>query len=206
MKNIAISSFLTVFLALSSFARAQAPPAPPPAPAQTELGTQQLARSDEKNPKAALQMSLITTGAGVGLLIGGLHQDNRTATSAGLFAVLIGPSVGSFYAGETGRGVVQVSLRAAAAGITAFAYSDRFQCFSLYPDDEIECTTQPSNRLLVTGLALGAASTIYSLREAPRAARRYNAKARARQLTIMPAAIAGPSETTGFGLQLGGRF
>jgi hypothetical protein len=70
------------------------------------------------------------------------------------------------------------------------------------------CDTPPTGAaaLMIGGAVVSSASTIYSIYDAPGAARRANARMRARQLTLTPAPVAGPQGTSGLGMHLTGRF
>lgn len=181
--------------------------AQPQSPAVASSG----AVPDEKSPATALQLSLLGTGAGFGMMVAGARWDSSGLSLAGFAVTLIGPSAGHFYAGEAGRGLAHTGLRAGAVGaILAGATWGFFDCFDLYGEDTCEFSPG-ATALIVGGVVLGAGSTIYSLYDAPRAARRHNA--RERRLFLVPAPMAVQSSgqssgagDTGFGLHLGGSF
>ena len=164
---------------------------------------------DEKHEGFALGGSLLTTGLGVGAMIVGIGSDNGALGVAGFTAAVIGPSFGHFYAGEIGRGLTQAGVRAGAAAMTvggvAWAVAGFLDCLSLF-GEEADCSPihLGAPLLIAGGVGLGAGSMIHSIQDSPRAVRRYNAKAR--QLMLTPAPMAGPDHSTGFGLQLGGQF
>lgn len=177
--------------------------AQPQSPAVASSG----AVPDEKSPATALQLSLLGTGAGFGMMVAGARWDSSGLSLAGFAVTLIGPSAGHFYAGETGRGLALTGLRVGAVAATlAGATWGLFDCFDLYSEDTCEFSPG-ATALIVGGVVLGAGSTIYSLYDAPRAARRHNA--RERRLFLVPAPMAVQSSgsgDTGFGLHLGGSF
>lgn len=186
-------------LMLSAPARAQPQP-----PAVAASG----AAPDQRSPATALQLSLLGTGVGFGMMAAGARWELGGLSLAGFAVTLVGPSVGHFYAGETGRGLAHTGLRAGAVtAIAAGALWGFLGCLDLYGEDT--CELSPGATALVAGgVVVGAGSMIYSLYDAPRAARRHNA--RARRLVLVPAPMAGTVQSSGFGagfgLHLGGRF
>lgn len=186
-------------LALPGLARAQPRP---PAIASSSGGP------DEKSPATALNLALLGTGTGFGMMVAGARWELEGLSLAGFAVTLIGPSAGHFYAGETGRGLAHTGLRAGAvAAIVVGAAWGLVDC--LGATDEETCDLSPGATVAIAGgVAVGVGSMVYSLYDAPRAARRHNARvgARARQLYVVPAPMAGTGQSSGFGLQLGGRF
>lgn len=185
----------------------QPPPAPPPVqsplvtPAQTLASTS--AVPEGKNPATALSLSALGTAAGVGLMAVGLRTDSGELGLLGVITTLVGPNMGHYYAGDTGRGLALTGVRAAGAGVMVVgSFWLLLECFP-FPDTECEGGTGPAV-VMSTGLALVAGSALYSIYDAPRAARRHNA--RARRLVLAPAPVVGPDQSSGFGLHLGGRF
>lgn len=163
------------------------------------------AMRDDKSPALALHLSLLGTGAGFGMMVAGARWDLSGLSLAGFAVTLVGPSAGHFYAGESGRGLAHTGLRAGAvAAVLAGATWGIFDCFDVYGEDT--CDFSPgATALIIGGVALGAGSMIYSVYDAPRAARRHNT--RARRLMLVPAPMTVQSSgQTGFGLHLGGQF
>lgn len=181
---------------------------PAQAPAQPVVHV--TGRVDEKSAGLALGGSLVTTGLGLGVMIAGIGSDNGALGLVGFSAALIGPSFGHFYAGEYGRGLVHTGVRAGAAVMTVAGFwwsVDGFIDCLFSSGDEIGCNANPTAPLLLAGgLVLGTGSIVYGIYDAPKAAHRHNARARARQFSIMPAPITGPERSTGVGLRLGGQF
>jgi hypothetical protein len=195
--------------ALHAPAGMQAPDADAPATAQPMASM--TVSVDEKHAGFALGGALVTTGLGIGAMIAGISSDNGALGLAGFTATLLGPSFGHFYAGEIGRGLTQTGVRAGAAIMTvggmAWALVGFFDCVDFSGEDS-DCSPLHLGAplLIAGGLGLGAGSIIQSIHDAPRAAGRYNARARARRLQITAVPVTGPDHSTGLGLQLGGQF
>jgi hypothetical protein len=198
LRHVSLVAGILIPLMLAGPARAQPQP-----PAVASSG----AVPDRKSPATALQLSLLGTGAGFGMMVAGARWELSGLSLAGFAATLIGPSAGHFYAGEAGRGLVHTGLRAGAvATVVAGATWGFFDCLDLYGEDTCEFSPG-ATALIIGGVVLGAGSTIYSLYDAPRAARRHNA--RARRLMLVPAPMTVQSSgagSAGFGLHLGGSF
>ena len=211
---------VAVALGLAGVAHAQdqvtpaplAPPSlqPPPAPPATQprlVAPQTVASTsampEDKNPTTALSLSVLGTAAGLGIMVAGAETDSGGLALLGLATTLVGPSMGHFYAGEHGRGLAQTGVRAAGTGVTVgAAFWLLLECFP-FPGTECEGGTGPAIAM-ASGLAVVAGSALYSIYDAPRAARRHNA--RARRLVLAPAPVVGPDHSSGFGLYLGGEL
>lgn len=180
-----------------------APPAQDPPVHAAQGVSAASAVPDDKNPTTAFALSALGTAAGVGLMVVGDDMDSDTVSLMGLATIVVGPSFGYFYAGESERGLVQSAVRAGSVGaLLAGALWFFSECFSLSGE-----TCEPGAGppiLLATGVVVGASSAFYSIYDAPRAARRQNA--RARRLVLAPAPLAGPDQSSGFGLHLAGQF
>jgi hypothetical protein len=206
--------------AMPDAAAPQAPAASPAtqAPAQmqalvvetpAQAGVTMTGRLDEKHAGFALGGALVTTGLGLGVMVAGIGGDNGALGLIGFTTALVGPSFGHFYAGEYGRGLVHTGVRLGAAAMTAggaaWTVFALFDCVD-WGGEEDDCSPlhAAAPLVLAAGLGLGAGSIISSIRDAPRAVHRHNA--RTRQLLITPAPIVGPDHSAGVGLQLGARF
>lgn len=159
----------------------------------------------EKSPETALTLAVVGTGASWAALYYGARQDSGALAGAGLAGILIAPSLGHFYAGETGSGLLHTGIRAG-AGAAVFVGLGWLLADTLSASisGEAPSSAHAAPLLVAGGALLSLGSTIYSLYDAPRAARRHNAKAR--RILIMPAPVVGPDRSTGFGLQLESRF
>jgi hypothetical protein len=176
--------------------------APLPPPQQGISATR--TTPDGKSSTAALAWSVLGTAAGFGIMVVGDKIDSDALSVVGLATTVVGPSFGHFYAGEPGRALTQSAVRAGSVGaIFAGGILLFTQCLPLFGEDE--CDPGPGPAILIaTGVVAGASSAFYSMYDAPRAARRQNA--RARRLVLAPAPVVGPGQSSGFGLHLGARF
>lgn len=187
---------LLVWGALPGVGRAQTPGGPPAALSEPA------ADADEKRPLVALGLPILSTSLSVVFLFSG----NEALAGTGAVLFVAGPSVGHLYAGESRNAMIHSGVRAVAAvatitGILHLLISPDCDSF------DARCPMPLGTSLLIFGgFAVGTGSAIYSVVDAPFAARRHNREVRARQLFITPAPMVGPDHSTGLGLQLGGRF
>jgi hypothetical protein len=183
---------LAAVLAAPSVARAQPGMwAPPPPPAEV---------ADERSPVAAGGLALLGTAAGWGAFLASAGSGDGDLALLGLGGVFIGPSLGHFYAGEWGGGFAHMGVRAAAGGVVVLGAVVLFtNCYG----ESDDCDEGVGTAMMLGGAALGVGSTIYSIVDAPRAARRVNER---RRLALTPAPMLGPDRSLGYGLQLGASF
>ena len=100
---------------------------------------------------------------------------------------MVGPSVGHFYAGNIGHGLLTSGLRSVVlAGGTVAALAI---CWD-YCDDSEETA---AIAILVGSAALTLGSAVYDIATAPGAARKYNEKKRLSRFSIGPTYIAAES-------------
>lgn len=128
-----------------------------------------------KSPGAARAWALSSTALSVGMLATGLVGDQEELAWLGLIGLTVGPSFGHFYAGDAGRALGQIGLRVGALGVmyTGLVVAV-FECGFFIGDSG--CSPSGGSTLVVGGLALGVGSVVYSIYDAPRAAKRYNAR------------------------------
>jgi len=135
-----------------------------------------------KSEGTATMLSLGTTAAGFALLAAGGKSGGDGTMTLGLLTLLIGPSAGHIYAGETGHAVGMSLVRGAGliafvAGVVkatmVYGASDCFDCDHYDSGNRDNAATL----MWVGGLSFVAA-TLYDIIDAPRAARRRNAKER----------------------------
>lgn len=161
---------------------------------------------DEKSPMTALTGTLIGTGLGIGMLTTGLVRNQGVLSTMGLITLTVGPSFGYFYTGETGRAAAHIGVRAGAIGVMytglVLAVFDSLGC-ALGAQGPCDLSTT-TRTFLLGGALIGASSIAYSIYDAPRSAKRYNA--RHRRLMLVPMPMTGPDSTSGLGLQFGGSF
>ncbi len=142
-----------------------------------------------KSEATATMLSIGTTAAGFALIAAaGKQQDGAGMGTLGVLALMIGPSAGHIYAGETGHAVGMSLLRGGAAvafiaGVvqaTTVAYADCIDQCTGYAGDRDNGAT-----LMWVGGISFVAATVYDIIDAPRAARRRNTKTRQWQMAPM---------------------
>ena len=199
---------VAALLALPGIARAQSP-AELPAPAFHPAPDHKENLPAEKSPGKALALSLVPTAVGAGILALAGEHDVGPLGGVAAFLVFAGPNFGHIYAGDSTTAMTQVGIRTAASGVAlAGAVWALSSCSLGFFGDPSRCDSPPPGAaaLMIGGAVVGTASTVYSIYDAPRAARRFNARMRPRQLTLTPAPVAGPDGTSGLGLHMTGRF
>jgi hypothetical protein len=147
-----------------------------------------------KSPSKALSLSLVSTG--VPLIIGlGLAVADAPAPADTYSAILIlggvvvGPSVGHFYAGNTGHGVLTIGLRSVGlAGGTLGLY-----LWAIAEVENVESVGALGIIIFVPSAALMLGSAVYDIATASGAARKYNEKKRLSRFSIGPTYIAAES-------------
>ncbi len=157
-----------------------------------------------KSEGTATMLSLGTTAGGFLLLAAaGKQQDGGGEMGTlGVLALLIGPSAGHIYAGESGHAVGMTLVRGGAA--LAFI-AGVVKATTSYGSDCIDwCESSGGDRdngatlMWVGGLSFVAA-TVYDIMDAPRAARRRNAKERSYGVQPMFVGTSANSRTPGVG-------
>jgi hypothetical protein len=118
---------------------------------------------------------------------------------AGVSGIIALPSLGHFYAGETRRGLLHATWRAGAAmtfgaGVLLLDY-----CYGR--GDCSDAGLVAGMSLMSTGFGIGIGSTIWSIIDAPRAARRVNEKGHSSAI-VVPTALMGPGRRVGYGLSV----
>jgi hypothetical protein len=184
-----------VLVAAPLAARAQpgmTEPLPAPAPVDD---------SGDKSPGVALGLSLLGTAGGYAAIAAGSENGNEGLVWLGLGGILVGPSLGHFYAGESGRAIGHSLIRLGAVG-TMFAGA--VITFADCWDDEDGDCGSVGPVIIVGGAVLGVGSTVYSIADAPAAARRHNQERR--RFLLTPAPLVGPGRSTGYGVALGATF
>jgi len=160
---------------------------------------------EEKSPGIALGLSLAGTAAGYGALIAAGHTDSEGLAIVGLTGIVVGPSLGQIYAGETGRAVGHSLLRLGAGSVMVYgAMVTIFDCWD--EEGSGSCDNSAGPALMIGGAVLGIGSSIYSIVDSANAAERHNEKLRQRRFVLTPAPLVGPDHSTGYGVQLGASF
>ena len=168
-----------------------------------------------KSESTATWLAIGATLGGFALIGAGAQRGNDGVMATGLTMVLVGPSAGHFYAGETGHAVKMSLLRSGGAIVAGMGLVAGFSTSdpgapAPCPVEDTTCTNKPSahdhgdnrtaERMVWLGGGVLVAATLYDLWDAHRAARRTNEKAK-RAFTVAPMMMNG-----GGGFSLGGAF
>ena len=120
----------------------------------------------ERSESKALMLSFLATAVPVALSAPTAFSGSEGSEWAGwvfLGSLVVGPSLGHFYAERSGRALLGMGIRTAAvvglAGAVAMSW-----------DEE----SPGGNALAVTSLGIGAVSILWDIASAPASARRYN--------------------------------
>jgi len=170
-----------------------------------------LAQEDDppapKRADIALGLSLAGTAAGLAALFAASTDgpaDKTPIVVAGIGLLVVGPSLGHFYAGEPDRALRHVAVRAGALAVMGAGLLVAWSSPCAFgPENDDDCPNtrdQVGVGIFAAGAVLGAGSIAYSIFDAPRAADRANDAS----LMIAPAPIIGPSRSTGLGLAISG--
>lgn len=160
--------------------------------------------SGDKSPGLALGLSLLGTTAGYATLFAAADSESDGLWLLGFGGIVVGPSLGHFYAGELGRGVNHSLVRVGAAGVIfAGALVTFADCWG---GDEEDSCSGAGPAIMVGGAVLGIGSSLYSIVDSPAAARRHNEARRKHRLVVAPAPVVGPDRSTGYGVALGAQF
>lgn len=166
-----------------------------------------------KSESTATILAIGATLSGFALMSAGAERGNDHVIVGGMALVLVGPSAGHFYAGETGHGVKMSLLRTGGALVLGMGLVASLSTESISgapcPVESATCTNKPTSshdddrtaeRMMWLGGGVLVAATLYDLWDAHNAARRTNEKAQ-RAFTIAPMLTNG-----GGGFSLGGAF
>jgi len=186
---------VVLLLALSSSAVAQ-PALTPPAP---------LPELPDKDPGTATMLAIGGTALGFVSLYAAGRTDSPGLGWTGVALLVVGPSAGHIYAGESGH-ATKTSLVRVGAMLTAFVglislVSEDTDCIDACTGDD----KSTAETLLWVGGLTYVATALYDIADAPSAAHRANAKqARAWQIapTVMPTSTGAPIPA----LSLAGHF
>ena len=125
-----------------------------------------------KDGTTATLLAIGGTAAGFGLIALGGQSDTEGLALLGVGVMAVGPSAGHFYAGETGHGLVTSGIRAGGMVATAVGFSMSFCLFDCEARDQTE--RHNGELLMLTGLGVYAATTLYDLVDAHQAVARVN--------------------------------
>ena len=204
--RLIVAAFAALF-AMPGMVRAQEPVT---LPALQQAPVEQQALPGEKSPGKALAYSLVGTGVGVGIMFAAEGADMGPLGGVGALLAFAGPNFGHLYAGENATAATHIGVRAGAGGavLVGAVWTLVASCTWGFFGEESHCDAPPAGAavLMVGGAVVSTGSSLYSIYDAPRAARRANARMRASQLTLTPAPVAGPDGTSGLGMHLAGQF
>lgn len=165
-----------------------------------------------KSESTATMLSLGTTAAGFALVAAAGKGDEGSGGLAtlGVLAILIGPSAGHIYSGETGHAVGMSLLRGGSA--IAFLVGVIKATMTYSPaESSSDCIDwcggssdhDDGKTLMWVGGLTWVAATVYDIIDAPRAARRRNTKERAYQVQPM---FVGTANNKAPGIGFSGKF
>ena len=127
----------------------------------------------QKSDGLATGLAIGTTFGGLAMIVAGATVHSGAIATLGGVAVLVGPSAGHIYAGESGHAVGMTLLRAAGAATFFYGLIND----TIVADGPNEYSQHPSARpLMVLGAAAFVGGTLYDMFDAHRAARRANAE------------------------------
>ncbi len=205
MRLAVIAAVLTVSTAASAQPGMTDPIAPPPAPFAYPAPEV----APVKSEGVATMLSIGATAAGFALISAGANGDNGGgAMAVGVGALMIGPSAGHIYAGESGHAVKMTLLRGGSfvvfmAGVLELttASVDSGDCID-WCGPSSDDRTKGERMMWIGGLTFVGA-TVYDILDASRAARRRNAKNRGyMMMPVMVQSSTGPVPAVG----MSGRF
>jgi hypothetical protein len=132
-----------------------------------------------KSGSTALTLSLLASAVpgAVGLSAQSEGADNAGSGLLLLGALIVGPSVGHFYADRPGRAFAGIGIRAAAAAGLGAAVAMSWNK-----------TSEPAKLLAGASIAVGGGSILWDILSAPRSVRLHNEKSRPR-LSVTPTGI-----------------
>lgn len=191
-----IAVVAAILLAATAVASAQ-PALTPPVEAPPEVASE----------SSATMLAVGATLGGLALAAAGAEHGTNTAVLGGTALMLIGPSAGHFYAGETGHGVKMTLLRTGGALVLGLGVIMSTAAADCGPGGA--CSTEDSHangeKMMWIGGATLLGATLYDLWDAHNAARRANERA-ARRWTVAPSIMAGANGGTLPAVTIGGAF
>lgn len=176
--------------------------ASPSAPADDTANAPEL-----RSPALATTGALLATAAGWGLLFHGAFGGGGGAEVLGaLPLILVGPSVGHFYAGEVKHGLVTSGLRTGAftlGGLGAIVFLTAHSFPGAFLVQQDQGRDGAALALVAGGLIAVGGISLYDLWDAHHAVERYNERAQRGRVSVVLAPLVSGRE---LGLALGGRF
>lgn len=137
-----------------------------------------IARPAYKSTHFSIALSVL--GSAVPVLVGlQMSESGNTANYLVMGGMLVGPSLGQFYAGSLGRGMLGTGIRTGGAfmALQGTVYLLRNSFCDVGDEDECdESEADAAAPLLILGTATYLGGAIYSLLDAGWAVQRYNAR------------------------------
>ena len=163
-----------------------------------------------RSPAVALLLPLTLTIAPVIAGVGLFAADSEQARHVGFVVMntglLLGPSLGHFYAGEVRHGLLTLGIRGALVGGSIALYAAALGSTPDRPMTSYDDDSAGIMLLLAFTLAIGAFGVgIYDLVDAPLAANRTNAKLLVSSVAVAPMIIRRDNESQ-LGLMVSARF
>jgi hypothetical protein len=163
----------------------------------------------QKDPGTAQLLSLIGTAIPLGLYAwGATGKENDTLLAVGATGMMIGPSLGHYYANRR-LGTPGLAARLAGTGVgllgVAMLVAGGVACSNVIGPSSENCDdgSESAKVVMAAGAGLFIGGAIYDIATAGRAARRENA----RQMSLRPLFQPGaPGQTSAYGLSLDGTF
>ena len=216
MRTALLAAATLVTLAIVAPGQAHAQPALTPPSAtpytfgpQAEPGQAQIA--DPKSESTATMLAVGATLGGLALTAAGVEHGSGGVALGGVALMLVGPSAGHFYAGETSHAAKMSLLRTGGLlvlSVGVISMSTTASC-DVAPGGYGGCSTRDDRSkgemMLWVGGATLIGATVYDLWDAHNAAHRSNVK-QARQLTFAPSIMASASGATAPAVTVGGTW
>jgi hypothetical protein len=170
--------------------------------------------AEVKSESTATLLAIGTTVGGFALIGAGASEESGGTVLVGAAMMLIGPSMGHFYAGENGHGIKMSLLRTGAALVLgAGLISQITVACGISAEGEGEGGCGPSRddretgkKLMWVGGGTLIAATLYDLWDAHNAAHRANVREARRRYTIAPSIMTGAGGSNVPGLTVAGQF
>lgn len=161
-----------------------------------ENSEQPVASVKEKSPRTAFLLSVLGTTFPFALSLASNRIQSNVFTFAVGSAFLVGPSLGFFYGGLIGRGLVGVGLRALGGGLMVIGIVNLVEAI-FGEENSAESVTIP----FYAGAGIVIGSIIWDLATVKSAVRKRNEKIRERTLALSP--FLNPrTRTVGLSLQI----
>lgn len=168
-----------------------------------------------KSESNATLLAIGTTLGGVALIGAGAEHESGGVVLTGMAMMLIGPSMGHFYAGENGHGIKMSLLRTGAALVLGAGLISQISVACDVAADEngngggcgpSSDDRETGKKMMWIGGGTLIAATLYDLWDAHNAAHRANVREARRNWSVAPSIMAGASGSNVPGLTVGGKF